>query len=105
MTLLLAVLLAFSLAGCKDSTHNTEETKKPSDWRNSIEYEGNFYVDSETKLLYALDKGTITLWDNSGNGDVLQVLDYNTAESDAIERLDIKDVNGDGSNDISTIFS
>ncbi len=105
MTLLLAILLMISLSACKDDTNNNEETKKTSDWRNSIEYEGNFYVDSGTKLLYALDKGSITLWDNAGEGDVLQVLEYNSAESGAIESLEIKDFNGDGANDISTIFS
>ena len=105
ITLLLAILLMLNITGCKDDVDTPEETKKPNDWRNTIEYEGNFYVDSETKLLYALDKGTITLWDNAGEGDVLQVLEYNSAESEAIESLEIADVNGDASNDISTIFS
>lgn len=105
MTALLALLLILSMSSCKDDSSNTDETAKPSDWRNTIEYEGNFYVDSETKLLYALDKGTITLWDNAGEGDKLQILEYNSAESEAIESLEIKDFNGDGANDISTIFS
>ncbi len=105
ITALLALILALSLASCNKAQSGDEETKAPSDWRNSIEYEGNFYVNSKTKLLYALDKGTITLWDNAGNGEKLQVLDYNSAESTAIESLDIKDFNGDSSNDISTIFS
>ncbi|MBR6650758.1 MAG: hypothetical protein IKL36_05030, partial [Clostridia bacterium] len=74
ITLLLAILLMLNITGCKDDVDTPEETKKPNDWRNTIEYEGNFYVNSETKLLYALDKGTITLWDNAGEGDVLQVL-------------------------------
>lgn len=105
MTIILAILLMLSLSACKDETNNGEETKKPTDWRNTIEYEGNFYVDSGTKLLYALDKGTITLWDNAGEGDTLQVLEYSSAESGAIESLEINDFNGDGANDISTIFS
>lgn len=105
MTAFLALLLIFSLTSCKEETKGDTETQKPADWRNSIEYEGNFFVDSSTKLLYALDKGTITLWDNAGDGKTLQVLEYNSAEAGAIESLDIKDVNGDGSNDISTIFS
>ncbi len=105
ITLILALLLMLSFSACKDNNETDEETKKPSDWRNTIEYEGNFYVDSETKLLYALDTGTITLWDNSGTGEALQVLEYNSAESGAIESLNIKDINGDGANDISTVFS
>ncbi len=105
ITVILALLLAFSLCSCNKSQNGEEQATTTGDWRNTIEYEGSFFVDSKTKLLYALDKGTITLWNNSGDGSVLQVLDYNSAESAAIESLEIKDVNGDGANDISTIFS
>ncbi len=105
ITALLALVLIFSLTACDKDIQTDDQTDSPKDWRNSIEYEGNFYVNSKTKLLYALDKGTITLWDNAGNGEKLQVLDYNSAESTAIESLEIKDINGDGSNDISTVFS
>ena len=105
LVLLTAFTIIASMTACQDETKANEETTAGGDWRNKIEYEGNFYVNRDTKLLYALDVGTITLWDNGGNGEQLQVLEYNSAESGAIESLEIEDFNGDGDCDISTVFS
>ncbi len=105
IALLAALPLIIFLSACDEGASTPADTQSSGDWRNKIEYEGNFYVDSSTKLLYALDRGTITLWDNAGDGEKLQTLEYNSAESGAIESLEIADVNGDGANDISTVFS
>lgn len=105
LALLAIFALVFSMTACEDNSKDNAETEAGGDWRNKIEYEGNFYINRETKLLYALDRGTITLWDNAGDGKELQVLEYNSAESGAIESLEIEDFNGDGNNDISTVFS
>ncbi len=106
ISLLLCLTILTALASCKTTElTRPEDTEPAGDWRNKIEYEGNFYVNRDTKLLYALDKGTITLWDSNGDGKVLQTLDYSSAESDAIESIEIKDVNLDGHNDIINTFA
>lgn len=103
--LILVCLLTLSLCACGggDEKETTAATK--TDWRNTIEYEGSFYVNSKVKVLYALDKGSVTIWDNAGNGNVLQTINYNTSVSDAIERIEKKDFNADGSCDLRIIYS
>ena len=100
---LLASLL--SLFSCADSDKKEEETTKKSDWRNTIQYESSFFVNEELRFLYAFDKGTITLWDNAGNGEVFQVIEYDTGVADAIERIEKEDFSGDGNCDIRIIYS
>lgn len=102
LILLTAALLTVTSCGGKGQSEETDTAQ--GDWRNKIEYEGSFFVSESIKLLYALDTGTITLWDNKGSGDVLQVLKYDTSVSDAIERLEKKDLNGDGFTDLTTVF-
>lgn len=97
-----AVLLCSCGNGGGEDTEETAAGK--SDWRNSIEYEGSFYVNENTKLLYALDRGSITLWDNGGNGEILQVLRYDSSVTDAMEHFERMDINGDGSSDIRIIY-
>ena len=103
--ILLAVFAALALVACSGDEEKSEETTKKSDWRNTIEYEGAFFVNESTRLFYAFDKGSITLWDSAGNGDVLQVIDYDTTVSDAIERIEKEDFNGDENCDIRIIYS
>lgn len=74
------------------------------DWHNKIEYEGSFYVNKDTKLLYALDRGTVTLWDDAGSGSVLQVLKYETAADDAMERMETPDADCDANRDIRIVY-
>ncbi len=100
-----AVLLAACLASCGSDGKKEEETTQKSDWRNTIEYEGSFFVNESKKMLYALDKGSITIWDNAGDGKELQVIEYDTSVSDAIERIEKEDYNGDNNNDIRIIYS
>lgn len=99
-----AVLL-FLLVSCGDGKKaDTEKETSAPDWRNLIEYEGSFYVDRETKILYANDTGKITLWDNGGYGDVLQEIEYDTLVPDAVDRMETDDVNADGYADIRIIY-
>lgn len=101
---LLILPLAVSCAG--EQAGDGAQTSRPStDWHNKIEYDGSFYVSPEIKLLYSMDKGSITLWDDGGEGDVLQTLSYNTTVPDAMENLIRTDVNGDGYADLQTKFS
>ncbi len=103
--LFLALAMLIMLPSCQKEDAKPEETKGNTDWRNSIEYEASFFVNSETKLLYALDKGKITLWDNKGNGEALQVLEYSSAEAGAIESIETRDIDLDGSLDIINLYS
>ena len=103
---LCVLLLLFSLVSCKEDRETTEETTGQStDWRNQIEYDGSFYVSKEIKLLYSLDKGSIALWDDGGDGEMLQELSYETAAADAMDNLIREDVNGDGYVDLQTVYS
>lgn len=105
----LALIMILSLSACSNTAEDESETEvttekpKPS-WKNSIEYEGFFYVDAETKILYSHDLGKVTLWDNAGNGRVLQELEYDSTESDVLDRFEFEDFNGDGYTDIRTPF-
>ncbi len=104
----LCILLILPLAVSCDKEKSAVQTEKSTgttDWHNRIEYDGSFYVSSEVKLLYSLDKGSITLWDDTGEGDVLQKLSYDTTVSDAMENLIQTDVNGDGYADLQTVYS
>ncbi len=102
----LALITVFMFTACNDGNGNTpKDTKKETDWRNTIQYESSFFVNSETRLLYALDTGKITLWDNDGEGNVLQTIEYDTSVPDAIERIEKEDFNGDGNCDIRIIYS
>ncbi len=101
LSLLLAALLLFS---CKGADGKTEETKKETDWRNTVESEGSFFVNEKTRLLYAFDTGRITLWDFAGEGAVLQTIEYDTTVADAIERIEKEDFNGDGHRDIRILY-
>lgn len=103
--LLAAMIFSLLLCGCGGEDKKKEETEKPVDWRNTIEYEGAFFVNEKKRLLYALDQGSITLWDNAGDGSVLQTISYDTSVSDAIERIEKEDFNGDGNRDIRIIYS
>lgn len=99
-----SLILAVSLFSCGEGKEEAETTQK-SDWRNTIEYEGSFYVNSDLRVLYAFDKGTITLWDDSKGGETLQTISYETSVSDAIERIEKEDFNGDGNRDIRIIYT
>lgn len=104
----LCILLMLPLAaacGKKMEAEDTAPVKQATDWRNQIEYDGSFYVSREIKLLYSLDKGTITLWDDGGTGKKLQTLTYDTAVADAMENLIREDINGDGYADLQTVYS
>ena len=107
IALALCIFLALPLTACGEKTkaEDTAPAKQATDWRNQIEYDGSFYVSKEIKLLYSLDKGTITLWDDSGAGEKLQTLTYDTAVADAIENLTREDINGDGYADLQTVYS
>ncbi|MBQ7835661.1 MAG: VCBS repeat-containing protein [Clostridia bacterium] len=107
LTAAIAILTATLLVACKpqQNTRPSDTTASLSDWRNSIEYESFFFVNSETKLLYALDVGSITLWNNAGDGTVLQTIEYDSAASNAIESIEFKDVNLDGHSDIMNLYS
>lgn len=100
------LLASLTLASCKSDSGEDETTApdRPLDWHNSIEYEGSFYVDKGTKLLYSLDRGEITLWDDAGGGSVLQTLKYDSTAPDAMERMEHIDINGDGCSDIRIIY-
>jgi len=89
-----AVLCLFSCNEAKGEPVVT--TGKVTDWRNTIEYEGSFFVNKDRKMLYALDMGKITLWDNEGSGAPFQELKYDTSVADAIESIEKEDFNADG---------
>ncbi len=99
------MLVAVCLASCGSEGKKEEETTEKTDWRNTIEYESSFFVNEGKKMLYALDKGSITIWDNAGEGKALQVIEYDTSVSDAIERIEKEDFNNDGNRDIRIIYS
>ena len=99
------ILLSACLASCGSEGKKEEETTQKSDWRNTIEYESSFFVNESKRMLYALDKGSITLWDNAGDGSVLQEIKYDTSVSDAIERIEKEDFNNDGNCDLRIIYS
>lgn len=101
----LALFAALCLFSCTSEGGAEEETTAKSDWRNTIEYESSFFVNESKKMLYALDKGSITLWDNAGDGKALQVIEYDTSVADAIERIEKEDFNNDGNSDIRIIYS
>lgn len=106
LCLCFAVMAALFLASCDDGgkPDDTTAAQIKTDWRNSIEYEGSFSVNSTTKLLYSLDRGTVTLWDDGGDGSILQTLKYDSSAPDAMERIEHLDVNGDGSSDLRIIY-
>ena len=101
----IAIFAAICLFSCGTESTKEEETTAKKDWRNTIEYESSFFVNETKKMLYALDKGSITLWDNAGEGNILQVIEYDTSVSDAIERIEKNDFNSDGNCDIRIIYS
>lgn len=101
----IAIFAALSLFSCGSESQAEEETTAKSDWRNTIEYESSFFVNESKKMLYALDKGSITLWDNGGDGRELQTINYDTSVADAIERIEKADFNNDGNCDIRIIYS
>ncbi len=107
LTILAALMLAACLFSCNaDEAEISDETKgAQDDWRNTITYEGSFYVNKETKLLYSQDKGCITLWDNAGDGTPLQKLTYDTSYADAMSSVEFKDINLDEYSDITVLYS
>lgn len=106
ITLWLCILLILPLASScsREQPEEAVTTRQATDWRNQIEYDGSFYVSEDIKLLYSLDKGTITLWDDGGDGEMLQRLSYETTAADAMENLIREDINGDGYVDLQTIY-
>ncbi len=104
ISVLLVLFALFILASCTTDDEPAVTTGN-TDWRNTIEYEGAFYVNEKTRVLYAFDKGSITLWDNAGSGNVLQTIEYDTSVADAVERIEKEDINGDGNCDIRVIYS
>ena len=101
----IAIVAALCLFSCGGEGKKEEETTVKTDWRNTIEYEGAFFVNESKRVLYALDTGSITVWDNAGDGKVLQVIEYDTSVADAIERIEKEDFNNDGNCDIRVIYS
>lgn len=102
----LAALLTLCACGAAEEDEYADDTtgKAAPSWKNSIEYEGFFYVSPTTKLLYAHDFGKVTLWDNDGNGKILQELEYDSSDSDVLDRFEFEDFNGDGYTDIRAPF-
>lgn len=100
--LALCTIMMFS-CGKNDESTATEESREKN-WRDSIEYEGSFYVAEDTKLLYAVKKGKITFWDDGGNGSVKQELSYDSTADDVADRLEKLDENGDGYTDLRLIY-
>ena len=100
------MLLLSGLAACKGGGSTAEETtaRRSGDWHNKIEYDGSFYVNDTVKLRYSLDKGSITLWDDAGDGYALQKLSYDSTAANALETFTRTDVNGDGNVDLVTVF-
>lgn len=101
----IALITVLCLFSCGSEGKKEEETTAKTDWRNTIEYESAFFVNESKRMLYALDKGSITIWDNAGDGKILQVIEYDTSVADAIERIEKEDFNGDGNCDIRIIYS
>ena len=102
--LILAAACLFSCNSDKGSD-SAETNGTQSDWRNTVTYEGSFYVNRDTKLLYSQDKGTVTLWDNAGDGTPLQKLKYDTSYPDAMSTIEFSDINLDENNDITIVYS
>ncbi|MDD6094154.1 MAG: hypothetical protein PUC29_00205 [Clostridia bacterium] len=100
--LLFSALLLISCGNGNDAEKESD-TAAP-DWRNLIEYEGSFYVDRDTKLLYANDTGKITLWESAGDGEILQEIKYDTLVPDAVDRMETEDINSDSYSDIRIIY-
>ncbi len=99
---------AFCLFSCKGDGGAELYSKTdtvPADWRNTIAYDGSVYINEETKILYSIDKGEITLWDNGGDGTPLQTLNYDTYYDKAYDTLEFADINKDGSKDITIVYS
>ncbi len=61
----IAVVAALCLFSCGGDGKKEEETTVKTDWRNTIEYEGAFFVNESKRVLYALDTGSITQVDRS----------------------------------------
>lgn len=101
------VLAAFFLFSCKkDGEEMISGTDAaPADWRDKIAYDGSVYVNKDTKVLYSMDKGSITIWDNAGDGSPLQTLNYDTYYDKAFDTFKFEDVNRDGSKDITLIYN
>lgn len=102
LCLILCALLMFSCQKAEEGSE-TEETREKN-WRDSIEYEGSFYVSDGIKYLYAVKKGKITLWDDSKDGNVKQELSYDSTAEDVADRLERIDENGDGYTDLRLIY-
>ena len=102
LCLILCALLMFSCQKAEEGSE-TEETREKN-WRDSIEYEGSFYVSDGIKYLYAVKKGKITLWDDSKDGNVKQELSYDSTAEDVADRLERLDENGDGYTDLRLIY-
>lgn len=100
--LLFSALLLISCGKGNDA--EKESGTAAPDWRNLIEYEGSFYVDRDTKLLYANDTGKITLWESAGDGEILQEIKYDTLAPDAVDRMETEDINSDSFSDIRIIY-
>ncbi len=103
--LALSALCLFSCKGDGGEELSSQTDVAPADWRNTIAYDGSVYVNGETKILYSIDKGTITVWDNSGDGTPLQTLNYDTYYDKAYDTLEFADINKDGSKDITIVYS
>lgn len=101
----IAALICLTSCGEAKPAVDTAPSSPNEDWRNTIEYEGSFFVNKGLKMLYALDTGSITLWDNGGDGTPFQTLSYDTSVSDAIEQVETGDFSGDGNGDIRVIYS
>ena len=106
LTAAAVIATAACLFSCSGNSAENDETTAPreKDWHNSIEYEGSFYVNETTKLLYSLDRGTVTLWDDKGSGNVLQTLKYDSTVDDAMERVEFADENFDSNADIKILY-
>ena len=102
--LVLSVLCLFSCQkGGEELISGTDAA--PADWRDKIAYDGSVYVNEGVKLLYSVDKGKITLWDNAGDGAPLQTLNYDTYYDKAFDTLKFEDINLDGHKDITLIYN
>lgn len=104
LCLVMAVLCLFSCkkGGSDELISGTDAVS--ADWRDRIAYDGSVYVDEGTKILYSMDKGSITLWDNAGDGAPLQTLTYDSYYDKVFDTLDFEDVNMDGHKDITVIY-
>lgn len=107
MKKLIILTLCFALLLCscggEDRTETTEAPK--TDWRNTVTYDGSTYLNKDTKILYLLDKGEITIWDNAGDGTPLQTLSYETYYDKAYDTVEFTDINKDGSKDLLVAYN